>query len=119
MTENRPHPNHERRITMKRNRSWLITLVAAVMSGMPAYAHHPVASVYFSDRTEGITGALVEFQLRNPHSFVYLEAPDQQGRVQRWAVEWLSVMQLSRQGVTASTLKPGDRLVITGYPARS
>ena len=105
---------------MKRKFLWLLVGIAAgVVTTIPAGAHHPVATVYFSDRTQAIQGTLVEIKFRNPHSFVYVEAPDEKGRMQRWAVEWLAVLQLYRQGVKSGTLKAGDRLVITGYPARN
>jgi hypothetical protein len=105
---------------MKRNMSWLLAVAAVgVLTAVPLYAHHPVAAMYFSDRTQEIDGTLVEFQFRNPHSFVFVEAPDDKGQMRRWAVEWLAAIQLNRQGVMVGTLTPGDRLVVTGYPARN
>jgi len=84
------------------------------------YAHHPMAALYLIDQQESITGQLVEFQIRNPHSFVFLESlGPSPGQSQRWAVEWLSAVQLGRQGVTSTTLKAGDHLAITGYPSRT
>ena len=105
---------------MKRHVSWLLTVAAVgVLTTIPIAAHHPIAATYFADRTQEIEGKLVEFQFRNPHSFVFVEAPDDKGQVQRWAVEWLAALQLNRQGVMVGTLNPGDRLVITGFPARN
>ena len=82
------------------------------------YAHHPLASNYLDDRTQTIEGTLTELQLRNPHSLMSVEVRDEQGRAERWAVEWFAALQLNRQGVTGETLKPGDRLIITGNPSR-
>jgi hypothetical protein len=39
--------------------------------------------------------------------------------MQRWAVEWGSGMQLSTQGLSATALKAGDHVVITGSPGRN
>jgi hypothetical protein len=99
---------------------WWLFAVAAVgaLTSTSVHAHHPIAAEYFNDRTLEIDGTLVEFEFRNPHSFVFVEAPDDKGQVQRWAVEWLAAIQLNRQGVMVGTLHPGDRLVVTGYPAR-
>jgi hypothetical protein len=106
--------------SMKRYVSWLLVIAAVgFLTTTQIHAHHPVAAMYFSDRTQEIDGKLVEFRFRNPHSFVYVEAPDDKGQIQRWAIEWLSGLQLNRQGVLVDTLKPGDRLVVTGYPARN
>ena len=61
----------------------------------------------------------MQFVFRNPHSYVHLEAPDEGGQMQRWAVEWGSGMQLSTQGLSATALKAGDHVIITGAPGRN
>ena len=81
-------------------------------------AHHSFAATYFEDQTTKIEGDLVQFQFRNPHSYVHLEAKDDGGVLQRWTIEWGSGMQLSTQGLTATTLKVGDHVVVTGAPGR-
>jgi hypothetical protein len=98
-----------------------LVLVAGVMvvSSGRAYAHHSFAATYFEDKTQKIEGNLVQFLYRNPHSFVHVEAPDDKGMMQRWAVEWGAGGQLGRQGVTRETLKPGDHVIIVGNPGRN
>ena len=44
-----------------------------------------------------LEGKLVQFVYRNPHSFVHVQAPDEKGVPQRWAVEWGGTGQLARQ----------------------
>ena len=99
----------------------LLTLVVvfSVLSLRPADAHHPVAAKYYTDRTQAIEGNLVAFEFRNPHSFVYVEAPDDKGHVQRWTGEWIAGLQLSREAIAGTTLRAGDRVVISGYPSRN
>ncbi|HSR07821.1 MAG TPA: DUF6152 family protein [Bryobacteraceae bacterium] len=92
---------------------------ALVVSSGRAYAHHSFAATYFEDKTQKIEGNLVQFLYRNPHSFVHVEAPDEKGVMQRWAVEWGAGGQLGRQGVTRETLKPGDHVIIVGNPGRN
>jgi len=92
---------------------------AMVVSSGRAYAHHSFAATYFEDKTQKIEGNLVQFLYRNPHSFVHVEAPDEKGVMQRWAVEWGAGGQLGRQGVTRETLKPGDHVIIVGNPGRN
>jgi hypothetical protein len=94
-------------------------LVAVLVSGVTAYAHHSFTSTYYDDKTVKIEGKIVQFQFRNPHSFVTIEAPDEKGEVQRWGVEWGGATQLGGQGVTRYTLKAGDVVVITGRPGRT
>lgn len=95
----------------------VIVVLAAV--GAPARAHHSFAATYDESRTVRIEGRLVQFLYRNPHSFVHIMAPDENGQEQRWSVEWGGAGQLSGQGVTRETLKPGDVVTITGSPGRN
>jgi len=100
-------------------RSFLTLLAAALLvSVAPADAHHSFAATYF-DTVVTIEGDIVEFQFRNPHTFLQVMAPDPQGTMQRWAIEWGAGLQLSGEGVTRETLKPGDHVVVTGNPGRT
>jgi len=94
-------------------------LVLAALAGVRAHAHHSFTATYFEDRTIEIEGKLLQFLFRNPHSFVQVEAPDENGELRRWAVEWGGAGQLSGQGVTSQTLRPGDIVTITGNPGRN
>jgi hypothetical protein len=103
---------------MKRNLLLAAAAVVILAFGMTAYAHHSIGATYDSSKELKITGKIVEFNFRNPHAFVHVEAPDDKGTMQRWAVEWGGAGALGSQGVTRNTLKAGDEVTITGNPAR-
>jgi hypothetical protein len=90
-----------------------------LLSGAAADAHHSIAGAYDSSRRLTIDGVVAQFQFVNPHPFVTLDVIDATGSAQRWKLEMDNRHELVDIGVTASTLKPGDRLVVTGSPARS
>jgi hypothetical protein len=104
---------------MKRALFGLVIAVGAFMTAAPAFAHHSFAATYFEDKKMTVEGNLVQFLFRNPHSFVQVEAPDDSGKMVRWAVEWAGGGQLGQQGVTRETLKPGDHVIIVGNPGRN
>ena len=95
-----------------------LAVAIALLFGVMAYAHHSIAATYDGKKEIKLTGKIVEFDFRNPHAFVHIEAPDAKGVMQRWAVEWGGAASLGGQGVTRTTLKAGDAVVITGNPAR-
>lgn len=97
----------------------LLLVSVALLSATAAYAHHSFGATYNSNETITIDGKLVQFVFRNPHSFVHVEAPDQSGTMQRWAVEWSGAGALAGQGVERTTLHAGDEVVITGRPSRT
>ena len=63
-------------------------------------------------------GTVTRVQLRNPHSAVVLSVTAENGRPERWIVEWGSPQRLRERGVTAQTLRVGDELLVTGNPHR-
>ena len=61
---------------------WPLIVTAAALTALAgaAAAHHSFTATYFEDRTMEIEGKLLQFMFRNPHSFVHVEAPDENGR---------------------------------------
>ena len=97
----------------------LLTLaLCALVGGVRVRGHHSFAAYYSEDQTVSVEGALAELDYRNPHTFVHLLAPDKSGKVQRVVAEWASPARLSREGIAKDTLKPGDRVILTGSPSR-
>ena len=92
---------------------------AALFCGGRTSAHHSFAATYYVDQVITIKGSVTEFLFRNPHSFLKVQAPDDKGQMQVWAVEWAGGVQLSQASVAKDTLKPGDQVVVTGNPGRN
>jgi hypothetical protein len=85
---------------------------------MPSTAHHSFAGEYILDQTSTIKGTVLEFNVRNPHSYIILNVKGSTSSVVRWFVEWNGATLLTQTGVTAQTLKPGDSVNIIGRPSR-
>jgi len=90
-----------------------------VAAGVAPRAHHSIAGVYDSSQPVTIEGAVAEFHFVNPHPFVVVEVVDPDGAAQRWRLELDNRFELIGVGMTADTLKPGDRVVVTGSRARN
>ena len=101
-----------------KSRFAILTVAAALLSGAGAYAHHSFAGTYVEHQLMKIEGKIVEFNIRNPHSFILLEVQESTGKTARWGGEWGGVTQLSQGGVTRYTLEVGDYLIIEGAPPR-
>jgi hypothetical protein len=102
---------HPRRIAV-------ISVLTAALAASAAIAHHSYGATYDVSKEIKLSGKLVQFTYRNPHSFVTLQAADDKGAQQRWAVEWSGTTQLGSQGVNKDTLRAGDEIVIVGRPSR-
>jgi hypothetical protein len=106
-------------MVMKHRLPILLSLVTFLTLGSgQTFAHHSFTSVYMHGKSAKIEGTVKEFIWRNPHSFVKVEAPDEKGEMQIWVVEWAAPTQLSEKGMTRTTLRPGDHVLINGLPGR-
>ena len=83
-----------------------------------AYAHHSVRVHYDTSRTIEITGAVVDWQFRSPHTYVVLDVEKEDGSVEQWSIEGSSVPTMSRQGFDRNTFKPDDLITVTAQPNR-
>jgi len=100
-------------------RRMLLLVIGAALTAVTAVdAHHSYAATYDVSKQVKLEGKLVQFVYRNPHSFVTVQAPDESGAPQRWAVEWAGTTQLGSSGVTRESLKVGDEIVVTARPSR-
>jgi len=86
--------------------------------GALTFAHHSVVATYIVGKSVRIDGTLKEFLWRNPHSFMRVEAPDEKGEKHLWIIEGAAPAQLTESGLTATTLRPGDHVIVTGLPGR-
>jgi hypothetical protein len=96
--------------------SLLIAMTALLGAGVSA--HHSFAGTYVEGQVMRIEGTVVEFSVRNPHSFILVAVKDKDGTVTKWAGEWGSVTQLSQGGIDRFTLEVGDHLILEGAPPR-
>jgi len=101
-----------------KSRLLALMFAAILVFGATAYAHHSFAGSYIEDKSVTLEGKVVQFDIRNPHSFINIEVVGKDGKAARWGGEWGGVTQLSEGGVTKFTLKVGDKVIITGAPSR-
>ena len=102
-------------------RPWMVFILWAAVALLSArlQGHHNFADLYLEADTIEVEGEVVEFQYRNPHSWIHIEAPDPFGAQRIYAGEWASVSRLERDGITKDFFRVGDRLRIWASPNRN
>jgi len=88
------------------------------LAGLAAHAHHSIAAVYDSSRQQRLEAVVAEFKFVNPHPFVIVTV-EADGAEQSWRLEMDNRFELAEVGMTDTTLKPGDRVVVTGSVGRT
>ncbi|HVY66645.1 MAG TPA: DUF6152 family protein [Gammaproteobacteria bacterium] len=94
-------------------------LLAATLIAPVASAHHSFAPHFDIEKPVSISGTVKEFEARNPHSYLHIEAVDENGKTQEYVCESHGYTQLSRNGITPEMLKPGTQLRIDGSRSRT
>jgi hypothetical protein len=103
-----------------RVRTWLLVGIGVATFCAPAQGHHSFAEYYLEADTIEIEGEILEFQYKNPHSWIYVMGQEPLGGGRKpYAAEWASVSRLERDGITAKTLRPGDVVRIWASPNRN
>jgi hypothetical protein len=82
-----------------------------------ASAHHSFA-MFDQARQLALHGTVHEFQWTNPHSWIFLDVPDADGKNVTWQIELNSPNNLKRQGWKSDAMKPGDKVTVVLNPLR-
>lgn len=91
---------------------------ALVLASLAAQAHHSISGVYDGARQQRLEAVVAEFRFVNPHPFVIVTV-QADGAEESWRLEMDNRFELADVGMTDSTLKPGDRVVVTGSLGRT
>ena len=97
---------------------WALVLIGVVSLGSPVLGHHSFSAYYIEEDTIEVEGDIVEFQYRNPHSFVNITGQEAFGKPKIYTAEWASISRLERDGITKDTLRVGDNVRIWAAPPR-
>jgi len=88
----------------------LATCTVLLVTASPVLAHHFFARE--SDTPVSVAGTVTKFEMRNPHSRLYLEVRDRGGNGSTWMFELGSVANLVARGWQRDLLKAGDVVTI-------
>jgi hypothetical protein len=81
-------------------------------------AHHSFAPHFDGSKKVNIYGVVKQYEARNPHSYLHIDAVDENGRTREYVCESHGFTQLSRIGITPQLFKAGTKLRVTGSQSR-
>lgn len=95
-----------------------LILAALSLALLPVKAHH---SFVMFDTSKQLTleGTVTNFEWTNPHAYIELDVPQEDGGVKHWSVEMGSTSILMKGGWKFSTLKKGDKITVILNPLKN
>ena len=108
-------------IMMKASRQLFSTAAALglVLLCTTVQAHHSFPVHFVPDGEVTVSGVVSSFRFANPHGVLELTVINEQGEMESWRAETNSPSILRRRGWSKESLKAGDEVTITGWPARN
>ena len=94
-------------------RTALAVVGVIVLAGGSARAHHGYADFYLN-QTVSVEGDIEDIRFVNPHVVLKVRAANSTV----YTATWQGPYRLARKGVTSTTLKVGDHIVVSGCPPR-
>jgi len=94
-------------------------LIGILICSSPGFAHHSFLTQYDPDTGISIEGVVTEVWFQNPHSRVYVEVTEKDGKKALWETETYPRNILARRGWMYNDLNEGDVVVVTGRRARN
>lgn len=97
-----------------------VALLGSALIGLPvgSLAHHSFASEFDNNQPFLISGSVNSVVWTNPHGRLHVDV-EEGGETVTYDFELPSPNTLMRQGWSRNDLKPGDRIVVSGYRART
>jgi Family of unknown function (DUF6152) len=103
------------------NRTLTSTLGAAgllIAAAFPVLAHHSFSAEFDANKPVRLEGTVAKMEWSNPHTWLFIDVKNAEGKVEQWAVEGGAPGVLLRNGWNRNSLPPGTRIVVNGHVAK-
>jgi len=94
----------------------VLTLGLTIFSSL-LMGHHGTSN-YDRDHPVTLTGTVTEYQFINPHVLIHFEVKNADGATETWLAEAAPPQRLFRAGWRTDSMKPGDKITVTGFPMK-
>lgn len=92
--------------------TWLATATVAS-------AHHAFSLEFDANQPITLRGTITRVEWINPHAWLHIDVPGDDGNVESWRIEAGSPNTLVRRGMTRDSIPEGTEVVVFGYRHRN
>lgn len=99
-------------------RTFGLAVIGVAFFASPALSHHSFA-MFDTTQSVVLEGIVTDFELVNPHSWLRIDALDEEsGQMREWAFEMSSPAVQAQYGMGRDSVHPGDSITVTFHPMR-
>lgn len=95
------------------------SMMSVIILPTESLAHHSFVAEFSRDLPIEVSGTVTKVEWMNPHARFYVETAGEDGEAVIWDFELTSPNVLMRRGWAHDSLKPGDKITVTGWRARN
>ena len=92
--------------------------VGMLLTVAPLFAHHSFAAEYDKDKPITVKGTITRMEWVSPHSWLYIDVRDPDGKVVSWSIEFGAPNALFRRGWRKTDLPVGVEVTVKGFLAK-
>jgi hypothetical protein len=100
-----------------RFKSLNLAIVCSLWLALPSGAHHSHGN-YDVTKWIPFEGTVKEVHWINPHSWIYMEIKNENGKAAMWALEAADPTTIQRNGVKREDVRPGDAIKVRCHVLR-
>jgi hypothetical protein len=97
----------------------MVLAALLVAASGPVFAHHQFSSEFDATKRVTLKGKVTKMAWVNPHSWLYIDVTEPDGKVVNWALEFGIPRTLIRQGWRKEDLPAGAMVTIEGFLAKN
>ena len=94
-------------------------ICAALLTAIPAWAHHAFAAEFDIKKPVKLQGTVTRMERINPHAWIHIDVKGPDGKITSWMVEGGSPNILLRRGFSKQSLEEGTVVIVEGYQAKN
>ena len=103
---------------MRAMRCYALPILLALLLPVRMESHHSFAAEFDANAPVLLRGKVTKVEWINPHAWIHLGVPQQDGSVVPWMVEGGTPNTLLRAGIDKNTLAIGSEIVVRGYQSK-
>ena len=93
--------------------------IVLLLAATPIFAHHSFSMEFDSSQPVNLRGVVTKVEWRNPHTYLYVDVKDGEGKAINWTFETAGPAGLARSGWHRDSVKVGDHVAVFGYRSRA